>query len=119
MNEKMRGTGFGRLLARGTWIAMAGAGLTLAGCYHPEARLDAVSPIAGNAIAHNKAVQTIDPWPNHAFRRHQVTDGERVRQAYESYRGTNGGGGGNGDGEGGAVSGMEKPSGSGGDKPGA
>jgi hypothetical protein len=68
------------------------AGLAIGGCYHPEARLDTVTPVAGNAAAHNKAVHTIDPWPPEAFRRNQTTDGERVRQAYESYRGAGGGG---------------------------
>jgi hypothetical protein len=74
-------------------LSIAGA-LALGGCYHPEARLDTITPVAGNASAHNKAVQTIDPWPPEAFRRSQTTDGERVRQAYESYRGAGGGGGG-------------------------
>ena len=67
-------------------------GLAVCGCYRPDAHLDTVTPVSGNSIAHNKAVHTIDPWPPEAFRRDQVTDGERVRQAYESYRGGNAGG---------------------------
>lgn len=74
-------------LKRAARAAMLAVASLAGGCYHPEARLDTVSPIAGNASAHNKAVQTIDPWPDHAFRRHQVTDGERVRRGYEGYRG--------------------------------
>ena len=113
-------TGRGRACstAWGAWIVVAAGGLMLGGCYDPEARIDTITPIAGNAIAHNKAVQVVDPWPDHAFRRHQVTDGERVRQAYDTYRGGNGQGGG-GEDEGGAVSGKENPTGGAGDKPGA
>ena len=115
--ESAIGARLSRRTLRSAWIVALVAGLAVGGCYHPEARLDPISPIAGNAIAHNKAVQVVDPWPDHAFRRHQVTDGERVRQAYESYRGDSGGGDGGEDG-GGAVSGRDKPA-SGGDKPGA
>ena len=97
----MARAGRGDGAAGGAWLVVAVAGLLLGGCYYnPEARLDTISPIAGNSIAHNKAVQTIDPWPDDAFRRHQVTDGERVRQAYERYRGEGGGdAAGNGAGE--------------------
>ncbi len=112
------GHGWKRLTTWGGLVVVAAGGLLLGGCYDPEARIDTITPIAGNAIAHNKAVQVVDPWPDHAFRRHQVTDGERVRRAYEGYRGGNGQGGG-GEDEGGAVSGKENPTGGAGDKPGA
>jgi hypothetical protein len=110
------GQGRTRSTTWGGFALVAAVGLMLGGCYGPESRIDPITPIAGNAIAHNKAVQVVDPWPDHAFRRHQVTDGERVRQAYESYRGTGSGGGDDG---GGAVSGKEEPTTAGSNKPGA
>jgi len=40
----------------------------------------------GNAVASNIAVQTIDPWPPSASKRHHPTDGELMQKAIERYR---------------------------------
>jgi len=47
---------------------------------------DTISLSAGNSIAHNKALQTIDPWPAHARKRHQTMDGKRALLATERYQ---------------------------------
>ena len=47
---------------------------------------DTISLSAGDSVAHNKAVQTIDPWPVYARKRHQTTDGKRALLAMERYQ---------------------------------
>lgn len=65
--------------------------VTLGGCREGQynryrhAR-DTISLSAGDAVAHNKAVQTVDPWPVHARKRHQTTDGKRVLLGMERYQ---------------------------------
>ncbi len=47
-----------------TRIALAVATISLAGCVGPEETLnEGVTLGAGNAMAHNSALQSIDPWP--------------------------------------------------------
>lgn len=69
-----------------TGLACALAAVNLTGCTQAE-YIDTINLDAGNAIAVNKAVQTIDPWPRHAFKKHQRTNGTRVANGYETYRG--------------------------------
>ncbi|HHK75143.1 MAG TPA: hypothetical protein ENJ57_08260 [Rhizobiales bacterium] len=47
---------------------------------------EGVSLSAGNAVAHNKAVQMIDPWPRHAGRTLIPGNGERLLVGLEKYR---------------------------------
>jgi hypothetical protein len=47
---------------------------------------DTISLSAGDAVAHNKAVQTIDPWPVYARKRSQTTDGKRILLGMERYQ---------------------------------
>jgi hypothetical protein len=49
-------------------------------------RRDTVSFGAGDAVAANKAIQTIDPWPAYAGRTEIAYDGERAAAAAERYR---------------------------------
>jgi hypothetical protein len=49
-------------------------------------RREGVSFQAGNAVASNSAVQTIDPWPPAAARREIASNGQRVQGAVERYR---------------------------------
>lgn len=45
-------------------VATAFAALSLAGCVGPEETVnEGVTLGAGNAVAHNSALQIIDPWP--------------------------------------------------------
>ena len=47
---------------------------------------DTISLSAGDSVAYNKALQTIDPWPVYARKRHQTTDGKRALLAMERYQ---------------------------------
>ena len=52
------------MLKTKTRIIMALATISLAGCVGPEETLnEGVTLGAGNAVAHNSALQIIDPWP--------------------------------------------------------
>lgn len=59
----------------------------LAGCRSSTDSVDRLNLSTGDAIARNKAVHTIDPWPNHAFKMYQKTNGQRVLGHYDEYRG--------------------------------
>lgn len=47
---------------------------------------DTITLNAGDAIAHNKAVHTVDPWPAHARDPKHVTDGKRMMVGIERYQ---------------------------------
>ena len=49
-------------------------------------RREGVSFQAGNAVASNAAVETIDPWPAVAADRHIPANGQRMQAAAERYR---------------------------------
>jgi hypothetical protein len=49
-------------------------------------RREGVSFQAGNAVASNVAVETIDPWPAAAANREIAGNGQRVQGAIERYR---------------------------------
>jgi hypothetical protein len=71
-------------------IAAAGAiaGL-LAGCADPGLYLDRRDSIglgAGDAVAANAALQTVDPWPPQSGNTHLATNGQRMQTAVERYR---------------------------------
>ena len=75
------------------YLLMLGlGGLVLTGCRdYPEwdeyrARRDGITLEAGNAVRHNIAVQTIDPWPNHAGNTEIDIDGERATRTIERYK---------------------------------
>ena len=62
-------------------------GTALAGCSEIYSdRRDFVSPSAGDALAANKVVQTIDPWPRHSARNQIAFNGERMQIATERYK---------------------------------
>ena len=71
--------------------AIAVSMVTLGGCREGQynryrhAR-DTISLSAGDAVAHNKAVQTIDPWPVYARKKRQTTDGKRILLGMERYQ---------------------------------
>ena len=58
----------------------------LSGCTQAD-YVDTINLDAGDAIAVNKAVHTIDPWPRHAFKKYHTTNGTRVSNGYGTYRG--------------------------------
>jgi hypothetical protein len=72
------------------WIvpALLFAG-TLAGCAEPDLyldRRDTISLHAGDAVASNIIVQTVDPWPRVAGNRNIAFNGDRMQAAGERYR---------------------------------
>ena len=65
--------------------------LTLGGCSERKygrylAPRDTITLSAGDAVAYNKAVQTIDPWPAHSRKTTQTTDGKRILLGMERYQ---------------------------------
>lgn len=49
-------------------------------------RRDTIHLTSGNANASNIAVQTIDPWPQHAANRTILTNGEKIQPAIQRYK---------------------------------
>jgi hypothetical protein len=65
------------------------AAALLAGCADPDFYLDRrdfVSSHAGDAIATNIIVQTVDPWPRASGNRNIAFNGDRMQAAGERYR---------------------------------
>ena len=60
--------------------------VALSWCSEYELRKDSITFEHGNAIAHNIAVQTIDPWPAHVDNTRIDVDGQRVLIAVERYK---------------------------------
>lgn len=50
------------------------------------ARRDSITLQLGNSVAHNIAVQTIDPWPYYARRSRIDIDGDRLLIAIDRYK---------------------------------
>ena len=71
--------------------ATVGVATVLSGCAGSPylERRDAITIGAGDAVARNRAIHTINPRPRHAFRTHIHTDGERMNNAMEAYRDPN------------------------------
>jgi hypothetical protein len=68
-------------------VAALGSTLLLGACTDMYLdRRDTVSFAAGDAVAVNKAIQTIDPWPVYAGNTNIGYDGERAAAAAERYR---------------------------------
>lgn len=68
-------------------VAAATAGVLLSGCsdiYFD--RRETLTFHAGDAVATNIAIQTIDPWPKVAGIRNIEHDGTRMQKAAERYR---------------------------------
>lgn len=61
----------------------------LAGCADPDFyfdRRETISLSAGDAVASNIIVQTVDPWPRVAGNRNIAFNGDRMQAAGERYR---------------------------------
>ena len=72
--------------ARIAAIALCFATLGLGACEEYRARSDSIIAEHGNAVAHNIAVQTIDPWPAASRNKHIDIDGERILIGAERYK---------------------------------
>lgn len=60
--------------------------LICAGCTDYLARRETINAHAGEALAYNRAIHVIDPWPAHAARTAVAVDGVRVERVMERYR---------------------------------
>ena len=49
-------------------------------------RMDKITSGAGNAVAHNIAVQTINPWPRYVHNDHISIDGRRIGIGFTKYQ---------------------------------
>jgi hypothetical protein len=58
---------------------------TAAGCTEYVERRETIAAHAGNAVAWNRAVHTVDPWPASAARTDIEVSGRRVVDAIERY----------------------------------
>jgi hypothetical protein len=58
----------------------------LAGCGDYLSRRETLSPHAGDAVAANKLIHTIDPWPRASQNTNIPANGERMQRVIESYR---------------------------------
>lgn len=77
----------GRLLRRTiALLLIAGAGALTAGCEDYLERRDTITLGVGDAVAVNKATQTISRWPAAAREDRWLSDGERARIAQTRYR---------------------------------
>ncbi|HEY8567035.1 MAG TPA: hypothetical protein VIL65_16170 [Beijerinckiaceae bacterium] len=80
-------------------LAALGAIAALGACNDYVARKDTIAWSAGDAVAYNKAIHVIDPWPPASADTRIPTSGRRVADAIERYEVRanvmgNGGGGG-------------------------
>lgn len=69
-------------------ILMLSAGLVLAGCADYSNHRDTITLRAGDAIAADRAIQTIDPWPPAAFRTTTRYDGRRIERTMDRFYGS-------------------------------
>lgn len=67
-------------------IMVLSAGLVAAGCDDYLDRRDTMTLGVGDAVAVNKATQTINRWPSSARKDRWLSDGERARAAVSRYR---------------------------------
>lgn len=58
----------------------------LAGCKEYADRRETVSFAAGNSVAYNRAVHTVDPWPSRSFDNRFSTQGATVHRPVTEYR---------------------------------
>lgn len=78
----------GRLVAAA--LAVAALGTSLGGCSQMYFdRREGVALGAGDAIAANEAMQTIDPWPARSANPNIAFNGQRMQSAIERYRTNN------------------------------
>ena len=75
-----------RFRSKAVVVACAVLSVLASGCRDSN-YADTINLNAGDAIARNKAVHTIDPWPRSAFRKRHATNGQRITKAYDKYQG--------------------------------
>jgi hypothetical protein len=67
--------------------ALLACGAALSGCSDIYLdRREQIAPWSGNAVAQNRVVQMVDPWPPYAQNRNIAFNGEVMQRAQERYR---------------------------------
>ena len=74
-----------RLIKFGIRAGVAALAASTAACNDYLDRRDTISFHAGDAVAANRAIHTIDPWPAHASKTRWGTNGKRTVNAIERY----------------------------------
>ena len=67
------------------WLPLAVLLAVPAGCADYANHRDTVTLAAGDAVAANAAIQTIDPWPPGAERTVILSDGRRIKVTIDRY----------------------------------
>jgi len=67
------------------WALGFAALLALASCRPYLDRVDTINLAGGEAVAANKAIHTIDPWPPEAFKKHQNSSAKRLAVGAKHY----------------------------------
>ncbi len=67
-------------------IAIIGSTLYLTGCGDYLSRRETITSYAGDAVAANKVIHTIDPWPRSAQNTRIPANAERMQRVHERYR---------------------------------
>lgn len=75
-----------RSMFRQVVFGVAIGALGLAGCEEYQLRTDSIVAEHGNAVAHNIAVQTIDPWPKASRNSRIDVEGNRALIGIERYK---------------------------------
>jgi hypothetical protein len=74
-----------RLIKLSIRFGIAALAASTAACNDYLDRRDTISLHAGDAVAANRAIHTIDPWPAHASKTRWGTNGKRTVNAIERY----------------------------------
>lgn len=67
-------------------LGAAGLALATAACTDYRERRETIFPGAGDAVAANRAINTLDPWSPASRRTRLTHDGARMAKAIERYR---------------------------------
>lgn len=80
-----------RMALRAVALAAPLAAVMLAGCRDNQYldRRDTIRLGAGDAVAHNRAVHTVDPWPVYSKDRNIAVDGKRMMVGIKRYQENN------------------------------
>lgn len=75
-----------RRIRRALRLGAVGLALATAACTDYRERRETIFPGAGDAVAANRAINTIDPWSPASRRTRLTHDGARIAKAIERYR---------------------------------
>jgi len=76
----------GKMTAGAARIGALTLGILISGCSQYLDRRDTLTSWTGDSVRANIALQTIDPWPEHAADKDIRFNGERMGNAVDNYR---------------------------------